>query len=272
MQRLIKYLPVSRLPLSLINRINNALSTLYEKVLWRQIKDGRMPEHLAVILDGNRRFARQMGLKILVGHRYGAEKVRDFLEMCWEAGIKIVTLYVFSIENFMRSRREVDSIMELAEEGFEKILKEARIHNYKVKVKAIGRINLLPERVQEAIRKVEEVTKDYDKYLLNIAIGYSGRAEIVDAIREIAEEVKSGKIDIENIDEMLIENHLYTSGVPDPDLIIRTSGEERLSGFLLWQSAYSELYFCDVFWPAMRKIDFWRALRTYQMRDRRFGK
>ncbi|MGQ9719896.1 MAG: polyprenyl diphosphate synthase [Candidatus Jordarchaeum sp.] len=272
MLRLIKYLPVSRLPLSLINKINNALSSVYEKILWHQIKDGRMPEHLAVILDGNRRFARQLGLKAWIGHKYGAEKVEDVLEWCWQAGVKIVTLYVFSIENFTRSSKEVKEIMKLAEEGFDRILKEARIHKYKVRVKAIGRINLLPKTVQEAIKKAEVVTKNYNKYLLNIAIGYSGRAEIVDAIKAIARDVKSGKINDKEIDEALIERYLYTSGVPDPDLIIRTSGEERLSGFLLWQSAYSELYFCDVFWPAIRKIDFWRALRTFQMRERRFGK
>jgi len=272
MQRIIKYLPVSRLPLSFINRVQSLLSAVYEKILWRQIKDGKMPEHLAVILDGNRRFARQLGLDVWVGHRYGAEKVRDFLEWAWDAGIKIVTLYAFSTENFMRSKKEVDEIMKLAEEKFEEILREAKIHKYRVRIKAIGRIHLLPKRVQEAIRRAEEATKHYDKFLLNIAIGYGGRAEIVDAIKEIAKKVKSGEIDVEDIDEKLIEKHLYTSGIPDPSLIIRTSGEERLSGFLLWQSAYSELYFCDVFWPAMRKIDFWRALRTYQMRERRFGR
>lgn len=272
MQRLFRYIPVSRLPLSFIDKVRGILSSVYEKILWRQIKDGNMPHHLGVILDGNRRFARQHGWDVWVGHKYGAEKVRDFLEWCWESNIKVVTLYAFSTENFQRSRREVDEIMRLAEEKFEQILKEARIHKYKVRIKAIGRINLLPPRVQEAIRRAEEATKDYDQYLLNIAIGYGGRAEIVDAIRKIAEEVKAGKIDVKDIDEQLIEKHLYTAGVPDPSLIIRTSGEERLSGFLLWQSAYSELYFCDVYWPAMRKIDFWRALRTYQMRERRFGK
>lgn len=272
MQRLLRYIPVSRLPLSFIDKVRGILSSVYEKILWRQIKDGNMPQHLGVILDGNRRFARQHGWDVWVGHKYGAEKVRDFLEWCWESKIKVVTLYAFSTENFQRSRREVDEIMRLAEEKFEQILKEARIHKYKVRIKAIGRINLLPPRVQEAIRKAEEATKDYDQYLLNIAIGYGGRAEIVDAIRKIAEEVKAGKIDVKDIDEQLIEKHLYTAGIPDPSLIIRTSGEERLSGFLLWQSAYSELYFCDVYWPAMRKIDFWRALRTYQMRERRFGK
>ncbi|MEM2146030.1 MAG: polyprenyl diphosphate synthase [Candidatus Jordarchaeaceae archaeon] len=273
MLRLAKYLPLPRLPSSAFaNKIRSIISSVYERVLWNQIKDGNMPEHLAIILDGNRRYARRFGLDLWIGHKYGAEKVKDFLDWAFEAGIKVVTLYVFSTENFMRSRREVDEIMKLAVEKFEEILRDARIHKHRVRVKAIGRINLLPKEVQAAIRRAEEATKHYDKFQLNVAIGYGGRAEIVDAIKEIAKEVKNGKISIDDIDEKLIENHLYTSGIPDPALIIRTSGEERLSGFLLWQSAYSELYFCDVYWPAMRKIDFWRALRTYQMRERRFGR
>lgn len=273
MQRFTKYIPLPRLPSnSFANRIRGILSSFYERVLWRQIKDGNMPEHLAVILDGNRRYARQRGLTPWIGHQYGAEKVKDFLDWAFDAGIKVVTLYVFSTENLTRTRKEVEEIMKLAVEKFEEILKDARIHKHKVKVKAIGRINILPESVQAAIRRAEEATKHYDKYQLNVAIGYGGRAEIVDAIKEIANKVKTGKIAVDDIDEKLIENHLYTSGIPDPALVIRTSGEERLSGFLLWQSAYSELYFCDVYWPSMRKIDFWRALRTYQMRERRFGK
>jgi len=273
MQRLSKYIPIPRLPSTpLANRIRSIISGIYERALWHQIKDGNMPEHLAIILDGNRRYARQHGQDLWIRHRYGAKKVKEFLDWAFDAGIKVVTLYVFSTENFMRSRKEVDEIMKLAVKNFEDILTDAKIHKHKVKVKAIGRVNLLPKSVQEAIRRAEEATKNYDNCLLNIAIAYGGRAEIIDAIKKIAEEVKSGKIDIENIDEKLIEKHLYTSGIPDPSLVIRTSGEERLSGFLLWQSAYSELYFCDVYWPAMRKIDFWRALRTYQMRQRRFGK
>jgi tritrans,polycis-undecaprenyl-diphosphate synthase [geranylgeranyl-diphosphate specific] len=272
MQRFIKYIPIPRLRSAFGKKVMSLLNSVYEKVLWRQIKDGNMPEHLGIILDGNRRFARRYGLDLWVGHKYGAEKVRDFLNWAYDAGIKVVTLYAFSTENFLRSKQEVEEIMKLAEEKFSEILGEASIRKHKVRVKAIGRINLLPKKVQAAIRKAEEATKKYNKYQLNIAIGYGGRAEIVDAIKEIADEVKSEKIGINDIDEKLIENHLYTSGIPDPALIIRTSGEERLSGFLLWQSAYSELYFCDVYWPAMRKIDFWRALRTYQMRERRYGK
>ncbi|MFX1598781.1 MAG: polyprenyl diphosphate synthase [Promethearchaeota archaeon] len=247
------------------------LYRLYGWRLWKQVKNGRKPGHVGVILDGNRRFARKKGLNVWVGHYLGAEKVREFLSWCWEVGIKVVTLYAFSIENFRRRRREVEEIMKLAKSKFEEVLEDRNIHKYRVKVQAIGRRNMLPEELQEIVLKIEEKTKDYDDHLLNVAIGYGGRAEIVDAFRSIAMEVSQGVIRPEEVNESLIEKYLYTAGLPDPDLIIRTSGEERLSGFLLWQSAYSELYFCDVYWPALRKIDFWRAIRIFQQRERRFG-
>ncbi len=247
------------------------LYRLYSWRLWKQVKDGRKPGHIGVILDGNRRFARERGLNVWVGHYLGAEKVREFLSWCWEVGIKVVTLYAFSIENFRRRRREVEEIMKLAKSKFEEVLGDKNIHKYEVKVKAIGRRNMLPKELREIVLRIEEKTKNYNDHLLNVAIGYGGRAEIVDAFRSIAIEVSKGIISPEEVNESLIEKYLYTAGLPDPDLIIRTSGEERLSGFLLWQSAYSELYFCDVYWPAVRKIDFWRAIRIYQQRDRRFG-
>ncbi|MHA1628374.1 MAG: polyprenyl diphosphate synthase [Candidatus Baldrarchaeia archaeon] len=253
-------------------RILAPIYKLYEWLLWRQIKQGEKPKHIGVILDGNRRYARQLGLKTWNGHKIGAEKVKDFLEWCWEAGIKVVTLYVFSTENFNRNKREVEEIMRLAKQKFEEVLKDPRIHKHQVRVKAIGRLHLLPKDLRDIIRKAEKETKSYNKYFLNVAIGYGGRAEIVDAFRKIAKMVAEGKLNPELIDENLVEKHLYTAGLPDPDLIIRTSGEERLSGFLLWQSAYSEFYFLDVYWPAIRKIDLWRAIRTYQQRQRRFGR
>ncbi len=265
-----KDVPVLGLPL--INRLLIPVYYLYEKALMRQIKYGDKPTHLAVILDGNRRYARSRGMNTWMGHKLGAAKVNEFLEWCWEIGVKVVTLYAFSTENFNRSPREVKEIMKLAEEKFYEVLENKKIHKYKVRVKAIGRTDILPERVREAIRRAEEATKDYDRYFLNVAIGYGGRAEIVDAVRKIAQKIADGELRVEDIDERLIEQHLYTAGMPDPDLIIRTSGEERLSGFLLWQSAYSELYFCDVYWPEIRKIDLLRAVRTYQRRERRFGR
>ncbi|MEQ9714790.1 MAG: polyprenyl diphosphate synthase [Candidatus Asgardarchaeia archaeon] len=245
---------------------------LYAWYLWNQIRNGKMPNHIGVILDGNRRYAKKLGLKPHEAHKLGAQKVEEFLEWAWELGIKYVTLYTFSTENFNRSPEEVREIMRLAEEYFRRVLNDEKIHRYKVRVRAIGKIDLLPKSVRDAIKEAEEKTKKYNQHFLNIAIGYGGRAEIVDAVRKIAEKVLRGEIAPDEITDEMISKHLYTSGLPDPDLIIRTSGEERLSGFLLWQSAYSELFFCEVFWPAIRKIDIWRAIRTYQQRHRRFGR
>ena len=164
--------------------------------------------------------------------------------------------------------------MRIAEEKLRKILTDGRIHKNRVRVKVIGRMGLLPKSLQELIREVEEATKDYDQHFLNVALAYGGRAEIVDATKKIALEIESGRLKPDAIDEQVFENHLYTAHLPkqDPDLIIRTSGEERLSGFLLWQSAFSELCFLDVYWPEFRRIDLLRAIRTYQQRKRRFGK
>ena len=186
-------------------------------------------------------------------------------------GIEIVTAYAFSTENFNRAPKEVEGLMKLFQREFEGIAKNPKIHKNEVRIKAVGNLNLLPENVREAIRIAEEATSSYDKRIVNIAIGYDGRMEIIDAIKKISKEVKDGKLDCEDIDEDLVNRNLYTAGLEDPNLIIRTSGEERLSGFLLWQSSYSELYFCDSLWPELRKVDFLRALRSYQERERRFG-
>ncbi|MGB9741322.1 MAG: polyprenyl diphosphate synthase [Candidatus Bathyarchaeia archaeon] len=246
---------------------------LYEKWLWHQVKNGNKPEHIAIILDGNRRWASEKDLNPWFGHEKGAEKVEQLLDWCLKLRVKSITLYAFSTENFRRTRSEVEKIMRIAEEEFSKILTDERIHENKVRVKVIGRLNLLPEDLRCLIRDVEEATKNYDEYFLNIAFAYGGRAEIIDAARKIAEKVKLGELSPESIDEETFEKHLYTSHMPkqDPDLIIRTSGEERLSGFLLWQSAYSELCFLDVYWPDFRFIDLLRAVRTFQKRKRRFG-
>jgi tritrans,polycis-undecaprenyl-diphosphate synthase [geranylgeranyl-diphosphate specific] len=206
-----------------------------------------------------------------MGHQLGADKVRDFLLWCFEAGIKVVTMYAFSTENFNRSRREVEEIFSIVRDRWNEIATDPLIHKYRVKIKAIGRTYLLPKKVRESIRTIERSTEKYDKHFLNIAIGYGGRTEIVDAFRRIATRISNGELSPEQVDEELVGNHLYTAGMPDPDLIVRTSGEERLSGFLLWQAAYSELYFCDVFWPAFRRIDLLRAIRSYQQRERRYG-
>ena len=246
---------------------------LYEKWLWHQVKNGVKPEHIAIILDGNRRWASEKNLDPWFGHEKGAEKVEQLLDWCLKLDVKSITLYSFSTENFQRPRHEVEKIMHIAEKEFRKILTDERIHKNNVRVKVIGRTSLLPKNLQQLISNVEKATQNYDKHFLNIAFAYGGRAEIADAAKKIAEKVKEGKIDPEKIDEQLFEQYLYTSHMPkqDPDLIIRTSGEERLSGFLLWQSAYSELCFLDVYWPGFRLIDLLRAVRTFQKRKRRFG-
>ena len=247
---------------------------LYEKWLWQQVKNGTMPEHIGIILDGNRRWAVNRSMHPWAGHRRGADKTEEVLKWCLDLGIKSVTLYVFSTENFKRSRREVQELMKLFEAKLEEMLKNDMIHKRRIRIKIIGRLHLLPKRLQEIVRRVEKATEDYNDYFLNIALAYGGRAEIIDAAREIALNVKENKLKVEEIDEATFERFLYTSHMPkqDPDLIIRTSGEERLSGFLLYQSAYSELCFLDVYWPEFRRIDLLRAVRTYQRRKRRFGK
>lgn len=208
-----------------------------------------------------------------LGHAKGADTVEQLLDWCEKLGVKNITLYAFSTENFSRSPEEVQEIMKIAEERFRKLLTDERIHRNRVHVKVIGRVNLVPESLQKIISQVEEATKDYDNEFLNFAFAYGGRAEIVDAAKVIAEKVKNGELTVDDVNEATFEKYLYTSHMPnqDPDLIVRTSGEERMSGFLLWQAAYSELCFLDVYWPDFRLIDLLRAFRTYQRRKRRFG-
>jgi len=246
---------------------------LYEKWLKYQVKNGNKPEHIAIVLDGNRRWASERALTSWMGHHFGAEKVRRLLDWCMDLNVKSVTIYAFSTENFMRPQKEVEEIMRIAEEKLREILTDERIHKNRVRVKVIGRLGLLPKNLQQLIWEVEQATKDYDQHFLNVALAYGGRAEIVDATKKIAQKIENGELSPEAINEDVFESHLYTAHMPkqDPDLIIRTSGEERLSGFLLWQSAYSELCFLDVYWPDFRRIDLLRAVRTYQKRKRRFG-
>lgn len=247
---------------------------VYERWLKNQIDPREKPTHVGVIMDGNRRWAQSQNMVPWEGHWEGADKVEAFLDWCVELGINTVTLYSFSTENFSREENEVQELMKLFESTLEKVIKSRHIHDNRVKVRAIGRIKMLPQNLQELIHEVEEATKDYDQYYLNVAIAYGGRAEIVDALRKIASKVRSGEIEPEEIDEAVVEANLYTAYLPqpDPDLVIRTSGESRLSNFLVWQAAYSELFIVDVYWPAFRKIDLMRAIRSYQLRHRRFGK
>lgn len=235
------------------------------------IKKRPKPNHIGIIMDGNRRFAKEFGIGNDTGHSEGARRLEDVLQWCWDVDIHIVTVYAFSTENFKRGEEEVKELMDLFEKMFNKVAEHKSIHKYQVKINAIGNLSVFPERVQRSIEKATQSTKNYNNYILNVAIAYGGREEIANAVKKIAIDYKKNKIDQNDINEELISKYLYTSGLPDPDLIIRTSGEERLSGFLLWQSAYSELYFCDTFWPAFKKIDFLRAIKMYQQRKRRYG-
>ena len=246
---------------------------VYEKWLWQQVKNGEKLEHIAIILDGNRRWATEKELNPWLGHEQGAETVENLLDWCERLNVKFVTLYAFSTDNFRRPSKEIEEIMRIAEEKFRKLLTDERIHRNKVHVKVIGSVNLLPQSLRQLIADVEKATADYDKQFLNFAFAYGGRAEILDAAKAIAEKVKKGELNLEDVNESTFEKYLYTSHMPnqEPDLIVRTSGEERLSGFLLWQAAYSELCFLDVYWPDFRLIDLLRAIRTFQKRKRRYG-
>jgi len=233
-----------------------------------------MPKHIAIILDGNRRWAKRNLIMKIDGHFRGADAVEKLLDWCEELNIKIITLYVLSAENLNRKDDELDYLYDLINERLHKLYNDPRIHKNRMKVKAIGSIELLPDFLREILNKLEETTKNYDDHYLNIAIAYGGQNELVDAIKKIGSRIKDGSLDVNQIDKEVIESSLYTSHLPQssPDMILRTSGEKRLSGFLLWQSAYSELVFMDVYWPEFRKIDLMRAIRTFQKRGRRLGK
>jgi tritrans,polycis-undecaprenyl-diphosphate synthase [geranylgeranyl-diphosphate specific] len=235
------------------------------------VKREPVPLHIGIIMDGNRRFAEEAGEPPIKGHEYGRDTLERVLDWCLELGVKHLTVYAFSTENFNRNPVEVKRLMELFEENFLKMSNDERVHRNKIHIRAIGQIEKLPKRVREAIRVAEERTSAYDQYFYTIAVAYGGRQEIIDAVRDIATEVQAGRLRVKDIDERLLSKHLYTHHLPDPDLILRTSGEERISNFLLWQMAYSELYFTDVYWPGFRFLDFLRAIRTFQMRKRRYG-
>ncbi|RLE65918.1 MAG: di-trans,poly-cis-decaprenylcistransferase [Thermoprotei archaeon] len=247
---------------------------LYERLLIAEIKKAQIPTHVAIILDGNRRWAKKHGMEPWYGHLRGAEKAEEVLDWCLELGIKIITMYVLSTENLKRDKKELNKLFEIIEEYLRKALNNEKIHRYEVRIKAIGKLNLLPMNIRELIEELEEKTSKYDSHYLNIAIAYGGRSEIIEAVKKIAKDVKTGKVKVDEIDEETFEHYLFTSHLPkqSPDLVIRTSGEVRLSNFLLWQSAYSELIFMDVYWPEFRKIDLLRAIRLYQQRHRRFGR
>jgi tritrans,polycis-undecaprenyl-diphosphate synthase [geranylgeranyl-diphosphate specific] len=259
-------------PSEIRKALTDATYRAYEKRLLKEVKGGPIPQHVAVIMDGNRRFAESLGLVHTAGHERGRDTLEELLDWCLDLGIHVLTVYAFSTENLSRSKEEVDELMRLFEVNFRKAAEDERVHRHRIRLKAFGQIEMLPKGVQDAIRYAEERTASYDGYRFNIAIAYGGREEILQAIRALAQEAMDGKVAPKDITEEVFSKHLYTYGLPDPDLILRTSGEARISNFLLWQLAYSELYFSDVYWPGFRKVDFLRAIRAYQQRHRRYGK
>ncbi|WP_291426903.1 isoprenyl transferase, partial [Deinococcus sp.] len=238
--------------------------------------NGKLPGHLGLILDGNRRFARAAGMQREMGHSIGAEKAHEVLQWCLELGIPAATIWVLSTDNKSRDPEELAHILRLLEQEARNLATDPRIHANRVRVRAIGQHENFPPNVLNALQELEATTSHYTGMRLNIAVGYGGREEIVDAVKaHLRAQAAQGRTLGEVADTLApddISRHLYMADTPDPDFIIRTSGEIRLSGFMLWQSVYSEYYFCDVYWPGFRRVDFLRALRDFQGRDRRFGK
>ncbi len=232
-----------------------------------------IPNHIAIIMDGNRRWARKRLLPTNMGHKEGAQRLEDIAKYCGDLGVKYLTVYAFSTENWRRSEEEVNYLMDLLADSiidFDKRFDESK-HN--VRIKLVGDINRLPQRLQDGIRHIEEKTKDQKGLTVNVAINYGGRPEILHATKLIAEDYKNGKIqDLNDIDEELFSNYVYTKGDPDPDLIIRTAGEVRMSGFLTWQGVYSEMYFTDCLWPDFHENELDKAIDEFNNRKRNFGK
>ncbi len=235
-----------------------------------QINKQKLPKHIAIIMDGNGRWAKQKGKLRVFGHKNGVKAVRDTVEGCAELGVKVLTLYAFSSENWNRPKAEVDILMNLLVSSLKKELKMLQDNN--IKLQAIGNLEKLPKKAKKELKEVIDLTKNNTHLVLNLAISYSSKEEIVNAFKKISKKIVNNELSIEEIDENIINNHLYTRNLPDVDLVIRTSGEKRISNFLLWQIAYAELYFTDLFWPDFRKTHLKDAIIDYQQRERRFGK
>ena len=229
----------------------------------------KIPDHVAIIMDGNRRWARRRALPLLVGHRKGVQSIKKVMEGARDAGVKILTLYTFSTENWKRSEREVSGLMKLIEEYLDNEYKQL-IEN-DIKLNTIGREDRFPRRLLKKLAKIKELTRNNSSLLLNLALDYGARDEIVTAVRKIAGETGAGGIELDDIDEDLFSKNLFTGGLPDPDLLIRTGGEFRVSNFLLWQISYSEIYVTNKLWPDFGKLDFIKAIEAFRRRDRRAG-
>lgn len=257
--------------MGIADRIGDLTSEVYEKVLVEEVMKREVPMHIGIITDGNRRYARSVGLPENQGHVRGKEKLEEVLQWCMDIGVSIVTVYGFSTENFRRAKKEVDFLFHLINDAFIDLLHDKRIYENKIRVKVIGEVNKLPAFLRETIDRVEKETQGFKNFRFNLAISYGGREEIINAMKTMYKEIAKGNLNIDDITEEKFREYLYDRSLPDPDLILRTSGEERISNFLLWQSAYSELYFSDVNWPDLKKSDFLKAILSYQGRKRRYG-
>jgi undecaprenyl diphosphate synthase len=231
--------------------------------------DSKVPQHVAIIMDGNGRWAQRRGLPRIRGHQVGTESVRTIVRACKKAGVKYLTLYAFSVENWVRPKTEIRGLMRILKHFLTK--EEKELHDNQVRLRVIGRLHDLPPDVQAELKRVMKATEHYTGGQLILALSYGGRAELVDAVRSIARKVKKGDLAPDSIDDKTIAESLYAPDVPDPDLMIRTSGELRISNFLLWQLSYSEFYVTDVLWPDFREAEFAKALEAYSQRHRRFG-
>jgi undecaprenyl diphosphate synthase len=234
------------------------------------INTDNLPQHIAIIMDGNGRWAKKQGFLRAFGHENGTKSVRTTVECCAKLGISNLTLYAFSTENWNRPSLEVETLMKLLITSLQKELPTLQKNN--IQLNAIGNLELLPESAQKQLLEVIEKTKENSRMILTLALSYGSREEIINAVKNICIKVKNNIISIDNIDELIINQHLYTRNLPDVDLLIRTSGEHRISNFLLWQIAYAELYFTDVLWPDFKEDDLYEAIISYQKRERRFGK
>ena len=242
----------------------------YEARLVRRLPDEKLPKHVGVMLDGNRRWARSVGQNAVAGHQAGADNIEPLLGWCEEVGVEVVTLWLLSTDNLNREQHEVAALLGIIEDAVAQLASQRRW-----RLHPVGSLDLLPASTAQRLKDAADETRDVDGMLVNVCVGYGGRREIADAVRSLLLDHATRGTTIEQLAEILdvehIADHLYTKGQPDPDLVIRTSGEQRLGGFLLWQSTHSEFYFCDAYWPAFRRVDFLRAVRAYAQRERRFG-
>ncbi|MHB9859381.1 isoprenyl transferase [Streptomyces sp. YIM S03343] len=256
--------------MNLRDKLRGLLVRLYARRVEGHLDHAQVPKHIGVIMDGNRRWAKAAGSTTVHGHRVGADKIDEFLGWCAETEVGVVTLWLLSTDNFDRPKDELVPLLGIIEDVVRRLGADGRW-----RVHHVGTLDLLPSGMQRTLKEAQEATAANHGILVNVAIGYGGRQEIADAVRSMLLDAADKGSSIEDVadavDIEMIGRHLYTGDQPDPDLVIRTSGEQRLSGFMLWQTAHSEYYFCDVFWPAFRKVDFLRALRDFAARHRRFG-